>query len=119
MSECQRLMKDRGVDEYVRDSNVCTLNPVDRGTCMGDSGTFKIFFFLSLFSEFEDYFWSHLVGGPLITNEGVLVGIVSWGVPCALGYPDIYTGVYKYLDWIQSEMEKHNEDQYTASIETI
>lgn len=38
-------------------------------------------------------------GGPLVVN-GVQVGIVSWGIPCALGYPDIFTNVKNFLPWI-------------------
>ncbi|XP_032671252.1 chymotrypsin-1-like [Odontomachus brunneus] len=56
---------------------LCT-NEVGQGVCMGDSG------------------------GPLIHNRE-LVGIVSWGIPCAVGQPDVYTNVYHYTPWI----EKH------------
>lgn len=41
-------------------------------------------------------------GGPLITKDTKeLVGIVSGGIDCASGYPDIFTGVYHYLDFIE------------------
>ncbi|RZC40994.1 Trypsin domain containing protein, partial [Asbolus verrucosus] len=43
-------------------------------------------------------------GGPLIFN-GTLVGIVSYGVqPCANGYPDVYTRVSYYIDWINENV---------------
>lgn len=29
------------------------------------------------------------------------VGIVSWGEPCGVGYPDVFTRVSSYVDWIQ------------------
>ncbi|VDO00567.1 unnamed protein product, partial [Rodentolepis nana] len=45
-------------------------------------------------------------GGPMMCRSGVdgqfiLVGIISFGVNCASGYPGIYTRVNSYLDWIR------------------
>ncbi|RZF38197.1 hypothetical protein LSTR_LSTR005558 [Laodelphax striatellus] len=44
-------------------------------------------------------------GGPLVVQRDdgrwKLIGVVSWGVQCALpGKPGIYTKVSKYLDWM-------------------
>ncbi|VDL60601.1 unnamed protein product [Hymenolepis diminuta] len=44
-------------------------------------------------------------GGPMMCRSGIdglyiLVGIISFGVNCASGYPGIYTRVSSYLDWI-------------------
>lgn len=39
-------------------------------------------------------------GGPLVAN-GELIGIVSWGKPCAVGKPDVFTRVYYYREWIK------------------
>ncbi|XP_053593019.1 chymotrypsin-1-like [Microplitis demolitor] len=55
--------------------NICTLTVRGQGACNGDSG------------------------GPLTAN-GTLVGIVSYGRPCAKGFPDVYTRVFHYRDWI-------------------
>jgi secreted trypsin-like serine protease len=44
-------------------------------------------------------------GSPLVTNaliEPYLIGIVSWGVPCSAGFPDVYTRIDYYHDWIDS-----------------
>lgn len=38
-------------------------------------------------------------GGP-VTSGGKLVGIVSWGMACAGGYPDVNTRVSSYVAWI-------------------
>ncbi|GAA4537202.1 serine protease [Amycolatopsis samaneae] len=56
--------------------NLCTTSPKGKGACKGDSG------------------------GPLVAN-GKQVGVVSWGVPCAKGYPDVFTSVAAYGKWIQ------------------
>lgn len=44
------------------DELVCVLKK-NAGACQGDSG------------------------GPLITDDRVVVGVVSWGIPCARGFP--------------------------------
>lgn len=46
-------------------------------------------------------------GNPLIQN-GKLVGIATWGIGCAEGYPDVFENVYKHLDFIKSEMNQDN-----------
>ncbi|XP_011693610.1 PREDICTED: chymotrypsin-1-like [Wasmannia auropunctata] len=58
------------------ENQICTLEKVGKGACQGDSG------------------------GPLVVDNE-LVGIVSWVLPCALGISDVYTNVYKYLDFVK------------------
>ncbi|XP_017770707.1 PREDICTED: chymotrypsin-1-like [Nicrophorus vespilloides] len=71
--QCQNAQKNKEIYE----SQICTLTQKGEGACHGDSG------------------------GPLVA-DGKLVGIVSWGKPCAVGYPDVFTKVYSYLRWIKS-----------------
>ncbi|KAK4872917.1 hypothetical protein RN001_014946 [Aquatica leii] len=73
LAECRR-----GLPNFaVYDSNVCTFKGAGQGACKGDSG------------------------GPLISGN-VQIGVVSWGIPCALGVPDVFTSVPSYRAWIRS-----------------
>lgn len=72
--DCRQILQDR----IIVDEQICTYDRVGTGSCNGDSG------------------------GPLITQDGRLAGIVSYGIPCAIGVPDIYTKVSAYLNFIQS-----------------
>lgn len=61
----------------VNDFKLCTLNQKGEGTCNGDSG------------------------GPL-TAESAVIGIVSFGIACAVGAPDAYERVFNHRQWILS-----------------
>uniref|UniRef100_U5EPL4 Putative serine-type endopeptidase n=1 Tax=Corethrella appendiculata TaxID=1370023 RepID=U5EPL4_9DIPT len=42
-------------------------------------------------------------GGPLITDDDTLVGVISTGIGCARqGFPGIYTRVSEYSEWIEN-----------------
>ncbi|XP_045489811.1 chymotrypsin-1 [Pieris rapae] len=64
----------------IEDNQLCTFNKAREGICGGDSG------------------------GPLVKDKKQ-VGIVSWGAPCAVGVPDVFTRVYSYVDWIKKKIE--------------
>ncbi|EDO63342.1 AGAP011918-PA [Anopheles gambiae str. PEST] len=70
-SERFRKLQNRAITPSI----LCTFSRNEQGTCMGDSG------------------------GPLV-EDGELVGIVSWGIPCAVGYPDVYVRVSSFRAWI-------------------
>ena len=38
-------------------------------------------------------------GSALVANRQI-VGLMSWGVPCAKNLPDVFTRVSMYRDWI-------------------
>lgn len=60
----------------VIDTAICTYTTYGEGMCHGDSG------------------------GPLVVR-GELTGIVSWGRPCAVGFPDAFTRVFSFKSWIE------------------
>lgn len=69
------LCKEMLAPSPIFSTQLCTLSKKGLGTCKGDSGS------------------------PLIHNEKQ-VGIVSWGRSCALGYPDVFTRLSAYFNWI-------------------
>ncbi|XP_011495594.1 PREDICTED: chymotrypsin-1-like [Ceratosolen solmsi marchali] len=60
---------------HIADEQLCAYQKVNVGLCTGDSG------------------------GPLVSN-GKLIGIASFGLPCATGISDIYTRVFSFKDYI-------------------
>ncbi|XP_071567331.1 chymotrypsin-1 [Temnothorax nylanderi] len=68
------------VQQRVKNTHICTLTKSGEGACHGDSG------------------------GPLVAN-GVQIGIVSFGNPCALGYPDVYTRVSSFVSWVNANLK--------------
>uniref|UniRef100_A0ABD2XUF6 chymotrypsin n=1 Tax=Trichogramma kaykai TaxID=54128 RepID=A0ABD2XUF6_9HYME len=72
----KRCAKEMGFN--ITKSHICTLTKSGEGACHGDSG------------------------GPLVA-DGVQVGIVSFGRPCAVGKPDVFTRVGTFHDWIEKQ----------------
>ncbi|ETI44245.1 hypothetical protein F443_11056 [Phytophthora nicotianae P1569] len=50
-------------------------------------------------------------GGPLIKERGpgdeddIVIGLVSWGSDCGVGYPAVYSRVSKAMTWINSVLK--------------
>ncbi|XP_051863334.1 chymotrypsin-2 [Drosophila albomicans] len=76
--DVEKCRSELGDTEDVDLGHVCVQMAAGKGTCHGDTG------------------------GPLINEQGELVGIGNWGVPCGLGYPDVYARVAFYSDWIRT-----------------
>ncbi|KAK5640445.1 hypothetical protein RI129_011256 [Pyrocoelia pectoralis] len=73
---CQKSL----IQNAIIDSHICTFTQYGQGACNGDSG------------------------GPLAAN-GRLIGVVSYGVPpCAVGFPDVFTRVFSYVQWIEAHL---------------
>lgn len=67
--------------EKITDASLCTYTGVGMGMCQNDSG------------------------GPLVYNNE-LVGIISWGVACAQGKPDVYTRISSVFSWVDTVVEE-------------
>ncbi|XP_011867932.1 PREDICTED: chymotrypsin-1-like [Vollenhovia emeryi] len=66
---------------HINKNEVCTLITKGTGLCHGDSGS-----------------------GLIQDSDGTIIGLVSGGRPCATGYPDVYTNVFRYVSWINEKM---------------
>ncbi|KAL9694040.1 hypothetical protein quinque_013325 [Culex quinquefasciatus] len=72
--ECQEAFNDYHQDR-LHGNTVCTRSAEGSGICLGDAG------------------------GPLVSN-GTLVGVISWGIPCGMGMPDVYARVSAHRAWV-------------------
>ncbi|XP_058832040.1 chymotrypsin-2-like isoform X2 [Topomyia yanbarensis] len=78
--ECQQRWGNKSSLDI---GQVCTFTRTGEGVCKGDSG------------------------GPL-TYQNQLVGVVSLGVPCARGIPDVYSRVSYYHEWITTNIKNYS-----------
>lgn len=65
----------------VSSNQICALTRAGQGACNGDSG------------------------GPLVqASDLAQLGVVSFGIACAQGAPDVYARVSSYVSWIQNNI---------------
>lgn len=76
--DCQKYYNN-----VILPSQMCTFVSKGIGGCKGDSGS------------------------PL-TYKNQLVGIFSWTKPCAMGTPDVYTRLYRFIDFIANVTRQEN-----------
>lgn len=74
-AECQQRIGQQ--QHLIHEGTLCTLSQDGMGTCRGDAG------------------------GPLLTDQGVIVGVNSWALSCATRNPDVYTRVWPYMAFIR------------------
>lgn len=77
-AECKSRYLAGGITSaaaIVYDLKICTFIQSGKGTCQGDSG-------------------------GALTAGGAVIGITSWNIPCAIGYPDAYERVFNHNSWI-------------------
>lgn len=86
LNKCINSYSENNLVKNIWDKQLCVGREFDRDPCIGDSG------------------------GPLVHLDSYkynLIGVMSFGSkPCGLAdVPIVYTNVYKYLDWIRSEIK--------------
>lgn len=78
--ECRSRHNEINAKRIV-DTKICTFTQSAQGTCTGDEG-----------------------GALMFGNQ--LIGVLSWQVPCAIGYPDVYERVADKIPWIVSYINR-------------
>lgn len=80
--QCKKRHRQRA--RFIHAETICTSNLVRKGNCYGDAG------------------------GPLIRLDpgsprvGVILGIASWIVPCARGFPDVYAKFWTAIPFLRA-----------------
>ncbi|XP_005179487.3 chymotrypsin-1 [Musca domestica] len=73
--ECSKMLEEFD-DLHLDVGHLCAFVKRYQGACHGDNG------------------------GPLV-YQNTLVGIHAWSYPCADGYPDVFTNILYYRDWLR------------------
>lgn len=98
LQECQRIYSKRNIE--IQDTMLCAGSALKTGSCQGDSG------------------------GPLncktLSGSWKVCGIVSFSAECGnTEYPDVYTKVTKYLDWINCNLNESCTPEFLPLPSTI
>lgn len=110
--KCQKIFK------RLTENQICAFTSEGQGACKVPASNSDFYFFI--LSDYivlmnfpmKDHLTSVLIlqgdsGSALVYNEEVY-GLTSYlKLPCAKGLPDVYTNVYRLLDWIK---EKSNNE---------
>lgn len=83
---------------FVVESKICTFTQAGEGICQGKIVNFNI---ISNHCNTKSPGDS---GGPLSAG-GAVIGIVSWNIPCARGFPDGYDRVSYWYSWINENID--------------
>lgn len=70
--------------DRIFDEMICAATRKGEGICNGDSGSAMI--------------------SRILNGFDVFIGVASWAVNCADGFPDVYTSVYHHLDFINQQI---------------
>lgn len=93
---CRRALREYNEETYLTDRHICALKGPLHGICFGDSG------------------------GPLVLrHSNELIGVVSFGLPCAEGVPDVFTRVSKYIGWIKSQVYQHRLPDAKKTVDRV
>ncbi|XP_070513060.1 chymotrypsin-2-like [Cardiocondyla obscurior] len=79
-SQCRNIYGDN-----ISNQHICTFSAYNKGVCLFDSG-------------------------GALTYKDKLVGIVSHGVSCAVGQPDVFTRVFYFKSWLDPYINAGNAD---------
>lgn len=86
--ECSHILESEFEDIQLDITHICAFTKRYQGACHGDNG------------------------GPLVFNN-TLIGIHSWSYPCADGYPDLFTNIWYYRDWLRQVQSVNKKCKYS------
>lgn len=107
---CKTKYRKLGMDLLA--GNLCTFTKIGEGACFVSFLLNPIEYWSKFIVNNDKIEYDRLQGdsgGPL-TFDGKLVGVVHGGIPCARGYPDIFTEIAYYDRWIRDTININSRD---------